>query len=204
MNSLLSTGYDRNVVNTNGDTALSLSVKSRNVPLIKLLLDYGVVIRDADREVAEGVGLAHLLLPSSPDGPQAHICRLPRQLMPDETTIDARDGPGSCQYCNVQKWITSRGGVPFRHWSTFGDLQTSAQNGCSLCNFFRQEFESQRPNYIGASETRILVTLHRNSDQSLSASRKGVLAVSMGKSARLGYELCCFNGKWEIGLPLLL
>lgn len=57
--------------------------------------------------------------------------------------VKVLEGPSTCQYCDVSRWLGSRKGVPHLHWPSFNDLQAS-YNKCPICHFSSRRWFSTK------------------------------------------------------------
>ena len=189
--SLLYEGYSPDTVNEAGDTALSIAIRSKNKDMVDELIRYGAMVRAEDIAAAGSRGLEELVT-ASPAELQPRL----ESVLPSVAgfKVEISDPPPSCQYCNVGRWLSSRRGVPHAHWPSLNDLQASAAM-CPLCAFFSKEILHYYSDAIHSRTGRLLVTVELASDRPWEKSSKDTLALSVGETMLLTWEICFDNRK---------
>ncbi|MBE3049369.1 ankyrin repeat domain-containing protein [Candidatus Bathyarchaeota archaeon] len=191
--SLLEEGYSPDGVNEAGDTALSIAIRSSNKDMVQELIRHGAMARSEDMAAASSRGLEELVTASLELQPRLD----PALPSTAGFKVEISEGPSTCQYCNVGRWLSSRRGIPHPHWPSLDDLLASVAT-CSLCAFFEKEISHQNPETMGSTAGRLLVTVELASDRPWEKSGKDTLTLSVGKTTTLTWEICFDTCKWSI------
>ena len=199
---LLETGHSPNTVNEDKGTPLSVAIHSENEPVVKLLLQNGVTVRDMDVALARelsNTAIFDLLTISRPDVPVSN--ESPPPPLPNDVTVTSDNGSPLCAYCDVLQWVRSSSkGVIHSHWPTYEQLRESARKGCSMCGFLAQQFEEHCISSLEQAETRISVALRLSQDQGARHDAKDTLTAWLGTQGKIEFE-CCLDGSMSEDLP---
>ncbi|RYP46432.1 hypothetical protein DL768_007344 [Monosporascus sp. mg162] len=194
LESLLLMGYNPNGRNQNGDTAVSLAIKLGSETLVDMLLNHDVVLTEEDRALAALSESSEIIRLVSQYNPvQLRSPELENSGDNDSRlySVEFGDSVSPCRYCNVARWIiASRTGTSYPHHQSIQHLYTSAEKGCPLCAFFKQELEQQQHPENSYSEGKLIVTIDPSSTQGSRMDRKDKLVLYSGDTPLLTYELC--------------
>lgn len=196
--SLMLTGYNPDGRNKNGDSAITVAINERHLPVMQVLLRHDAVLRPKDITNAMRAG---------PEFTEAirQFQNLPDKRTEDvsnETELDAvykvafPDSGAqavACQYCDIARWISgSQRGTSYRHHASISQLFASANSGCPLCQCFRTDLEEKVQNGIVDHHYRVglTVTLEPSITQGSKPDRRDKISLSAGDTVLLTYELC--------------
>lgn len=194
---LLLMGYNPDGRNQNDDSALSLAIKLDSPALTKLLLQHGAALTDEDRALLTDTNSAEIVgTPSSHrhthfEADNVKSIEVEDNSLYSVTFGDLDNSIPPCESCRVAHWIiTSRMGASHKYHPSVEHLYMSAETGCPLCVFFKDELEERARHGTFDQEGQLTITIDPSFTQGSKLDRKDIFVLCANDSPLLTYELC--------------
>lgn len=96
-----------------------------------------------------------------------------------------------CLYCDFAAWMTgSRGGSTYRYFDSIDDLVRSANGGCPICAFFKDDLSmNPNPSHLDL-EGRLSIKIQPSIAQGRRVGTRDSLTLYAGSTVLLTYDLC--------------
>ena len=153
---LLLMGYNPDGRNVDGESALSLAIKSDGVTTSKQLLDRDAILTEEDKVVAMSSKSHDLIqLICQYDHTRDSVLSQTQGLDNNENVfyrvqVSGKNGyAASCERCNITRWLINlRRTTNFKHYSSVEQLYQSANDGRSLRQNYRVSLLKAHPGML--------------------------------------------------------